>query len=202
MLRRDPWSLPCSHKASIGAQEDYPLRGCRSILLAFFLLALGLAPAWAIEPASVARAAINPIELRLMALNIYHEAKGEGRKGMLAVGWVVLNRMRDAGFPKGVEGVVQQGCQFGWVCDDRSDEPNEQRAWRAALKIAQDLLTDPPPDPTRGAMWFHQASMADPGWNGRIAPAVQIGNHLFYAKTSRLPRFVAKPRVRLQVAER
>ena len=32
-------------------------------------------------------------DIRIMALNMYHEARGEGRLGMLAVGWVVLNRM-------------------------------------------------------------------------------------------------------------
>jgi spore germination cell wall hydrolase CwlJ-like protein len=33
-----------------------------------------------------------------MALNMYHEARGEGRLGMLAVGWVVLNRMADRSY--------------------------------------------------------------------------------------------------------
>ena len=58
-----------------------------------------------------------------MALNMYHEARGEGRLGMLAVGWVVLNRMADKAYPETVAEVIYQGCQFSWVCDRRSDWP-------------------------------------------------------------------------------
>ena len=36
---------------------------------------------------------------RCLALSMYWEAKGEGREGMLAVGSVVLNRMRSDEFP-------------------------------------------------------------------------------------------------------
>ena len=64
-----------------------------------------------------------PDDIRAMALNMYHEARGEGRLGMLAVGWVVLNRMADKAYPKTVSAVVYQGCQFSWVCDRRSDWP-------------------------------------------------------------------------------
>ena len=140
----------------------------------------------------------DPGTREILALNLYHEAKGEGREGMLAVGWVVLNRLADGAFPRAVADIVTQGCQFGWLCDDRPDEPTDHRAWRRALAIAAELLTaDPPPDPTRGAMWFHNAGLADPGWcdRGRMAPSTRIGNHLFYAKADRVPRPKAKPRV-------
>ena len=76
-----------------------------------------------------------------MALNMYHEARGEGRLGMLAVGWVVLNRMADKSYPGTVAGVVYQGCQFSWVCDRRSDRPRDGSAWRRALELAAELLS-------------------------------------------------------------
>ena len=61
-----------------------------------------------------------------VALTMYWEARGEGRKGMLAVGSVVLNRVDDDRFPDSACGVVYQGgetppCQFSWWCDGRSD---------------------------------------------------------------------------------
>lgn len=173
------------------------MRRCFSVALAAVLacaLAGRGAPAAADDPAA-AGSAPDPVALQLLALNIYHEAQGEGRRGMLAVGWVVLNRATDPAFPHRVEEVVTQGCQFGWLCDDRPDGPEEGRAWRRALGVAGELLAaDPPADPTRGAMWFHHALREDPAWGDRIAPSARIGNHLFYAKTSRLPRPVAKPR--------
>lgn len=47
--------------------------------------------------------------VRCMALNLYWEARSEGREGMLAVGWVVLNRVAHPKFPNTVCGVIQQG---------------------------------------------------------------------------------------------
>ncbi len=47
--------------------------------------------------------------VRCMALNLYWEARSEGREGMLAVGWVVLNRMAHPKFPNTVCEVIQQG---------------------------------------------------------------------------------------------
>lgn len=135
--------------------------------------------------------------IHLLALNMYHEAKGEGREGMLAVGWVVLNRMADEAFPKTVEGVVFQGCQWSWTCDDRPDAPRQDGAWRQSLHLAQLLLTRPPADPTRGALWFQAASDGDPGRRPQMAPSARIGSHLFYARADRLPRPGAKPGRRL-----
>ena len=44
-----------------------------------------------------------------LALNIYHEARGEPPEGQLGVGWVVLNRVDDPRFPDSVCGVVLEG---------------------------------------------------------------------------------------------
>jgi spore germination cell wall hydrolase CwlJ-like protein len=141
--------------------------------------------------------------LELLAKNMYYEAGGEGRNGMLAVGWVVLNRVADDSFPPTIEDVVLQGCQFGWTCDERSDEPPDTRPWQLARRLAGQLLSGfPPPDPTRGGMWFHHADQEDPGWGGRIAPSVRIGGHLFYARVGRLHRPSRKPTHALQMARR
>jgi len=65
-----------------------------------------------------------------LALNIYHEARNQPTIGQVAVGQVVMNRVRDERFPDTVCGVVKQGqtyswqpdlpirnkCQFSWWC--------------------------------------------------------------------------------------
>ena len=130
------------------------MRGCASIVFAMLVACAMTEEVGAVSATSV-KPVPDPAAVRLLALNMYHEAGGEGRKGMLAVGWVVLNRMAGSSFPKTIEGVVGQGCQFGWRCDDRSDEPTHRAHWLQAQSIARELLTEPPPDPTRGAMWFH-----------------------------------------------
>lgn len=117
-----------------------------------------------------------------MALTMYWEARGEGRDGMLAVGWVVLNRVDDHRFPDTVCGVVHQGgenppCQFSWWCDGRNDRPTSRAQWDAARVLADELLTARPPDRTRGALFFHNASIESPWRRTRMA---RIGDHVFY----------------------
>jgi spore germination cell wall hydrolase CwlJ-like protein len=113
---------------------------------------------------------------------MYWEARGEGSRGMLAVGAVVLNRVEDRRFPDTACGVVFQGgetppCQFSWWCDGRSDRPTDRMQWSRSLNLAGELLTARSQDPTRGALFFHNASMKPPWRRTRTA---RIGNHIFY----------------------
>ncbi len=117
-----------------------------------------------------------------MALTLYWEARGEGRKGMTAVGWTVLNRVKHREFPSTVCGVAYQGgetppCQFSWWCDGRSDHPGERESWRTALTLAGELLSRPPSDPTHGALFYHSTAIKAPWKRNRTA---KIGSHIFY----------------------
>lgn len=117
-----------------------------------------------------------------LALALYWEARGEGERGMRAVGSVVLNRVDDERFPATVCRVVKQGgeappCQFSWWCDGKSDRPRSPKQWAAAQAIADKLLDGKSKDPTRGALFFHNTSI-DPNWPYRRT--VRIGNHVFY----------------------
>ena len=136
--------------------------------------------AWA--DTGTARAASLEEEQRCLALAMYWEARGEGRQGMIAVGWTVLNRVRSEHFPSTPCEVVHQGgeqppCQFSWWCDGKSDRPREGRNWSLAQMIAADLLTNPPPDPTAGATFFHATSVRSP-WD--LERTARIGRHVFY----------------------
>jgi hypothetical protein len=123
-------------------------------------------------------------EQQCLALAIYWEARGEGRQGMIAVGWTILNRARSEHFPATPCGVVYQGgerspCQFSWWCDGKSDRPRDRNSWTRARIIAAELLVDPPRDPTNGALFFHSKSIPVPWARMRVRTA-RIGNHIFY----------------------
>ncbi len=124
--------------------------------------------------------------VQCMALNLYWEARSEGHEGMLAVGWVVLNRMAHVKFPNTVCDVIQQGgqeppCQWSWWCDGRSDKPTEPGAWASAQEVAQQLLgPSPPEDPSFGALWFHHEKLSVPNWLKSHEPTAYIGRHIFY----------------------
>lgn len=135
---------------------------------------------------SCASTAVRPVpsrqEERCLALTLYWEARGEGRSGMVAVGWTVLNRMHSTRFPSTVCGVVLQGgetppCQFSWWCDGKSDWPRDRRSWQSAQRIAAELLTNPPRDPTHGAVFYHSTGIRSPWRRVRTA---RIGGLVFY----------------------
>lgn len=123
-------------------------------------------------------------EHQCVALALYWESRGEPEKGMFAVGWTILNRVNSREFPSTPCGVVYQGgetppCQFSWWCDGKSDRPRDRQAWRKAQVVAARLLTDPPTDPTNGALFFHSPGV-NPAWATRRERTVRIGNHVFY----------------------
>lgn len=129
-------------------------------------------------------------ELRCLALTIYFEARGEPDAGKRAVGHVVINRMRDGGFPDSMCDVVRQGgdrirhrCQFSWYCDGRSDRPQKGAEWQRSLVIAEQIYRGASVDPTHGALWYHHRAVS-PAWKKGVR-ARRIGAHLFYRALAR-----------------
>lgn len=124
----------------------------------------------------------------LFALNMYHEARSGGREGMVAVGWVVLNRLKAKGFPKTIRGVILDGgpnppCEWGWTCDRRKDAPAAGTQWRQAQKIAGEMLgRGRPADPTGGALWFHEEWRSPPAYTQSLRQTATIGGNVFYAR--------------------
>ena len=148
------------------------------------LSALALAAVWWLGEPGAAAAATRQDPADCLALALYWEAKTEGPHGMLAVAAVVLNRVAHPEFPDTVCAVVSEGgetppCQFSWWCDGKSDRPTEQRAWTLAQSLARSVVVAPPRDPTRGALFFHNTSIATP-WLRQRERTVQIGRHIFY----------------------
>jgi spore germination cell wall hydrolase CwlJ-like protein len=123
-------------------------------------------------------------EHHCLALALYWEARGETRRGMIAVGWTILNRAQSRHFPATPCAVVYQGgerppCQFSWWCDGKSDRPRYRNSWIQARVVAAELLVDPPPDPTGRALFYHSTSIGVP-WTRKRTRTARIGNHIFY----------------------
>ena len=110
---------------------------------------------------------------------LYFEARGESLKGQFAVAEVILNRVDNPDYPKSVCGVVQQGCQFSYTCDGRSDVMQDPASADRAGRIARVMLDGEPRALTRGATHFHTVNVS-PGWAHRFPRTASIGAHLFY----------------------
>lgn len=147
-------------------------------------------------------------QITCLAMNMYHEARGQGTAGQLAVTAVVLNRVNDKRFPNSICEVVYQGpireswktktdntipdedrkyypirnrCQFSWYCDGKSDKPKQLTLIDTARWAAWMILNGHVFDFTRGATHYH-ADYVNPKWNKDpdVVKIMQLDNHIFY----------------------
>lgn len=116
----------------------------------------------------------NSEDLELLARLIHGEARGEPYEGQVAVGAVVLNRVKSPGFPNTIREVIFQKNQFIAVSDGQFYlEPNE-----TAYRAARDALSGR--DPSLGALFFYNPKTAKTlYWLSTRETTVVIGNHVF-----------------------
>jgi len=137
-------------------------------------------------------------EWNCLAENIYFEARGEPKRGKIAVAMVTLNRVKSEKFPNTICEVVKQAdyskwwkethnkmvplrnrCQFSWWCDGIPEKINDHNAWRKARNIAYRVLQGRHKDVTFGSLYYH-AERVTPTWSSTFSVATVIGNHIFY----------------------
>ena len=114
-------------------------------------------------------------DLYLLARIISAEARGEPYTGQVAVGAVVLNRVKHPSFPDTLSGVIYQTDAFTAVSDGQFDQPIAESAYRAA----QDALNGS--DPSGGAIYYFNPATATSAWIWSRPLIVTIGNHRFCA---------------------
>lgn len=115
----------------------------------------------------------NSNNLNLLSRLIYGEARGEPYTGQVAVGAVVMNRVRSSSFPNTISGVIYQSGAFDVVSDGQINlTPND-----TARKAAQDALNGW--DPTYGAIYYFNPSTATNKWIWSRPMTITIGKHRF-----------------------
>lgn len=112
-------------------------------------------------------------DIALLARLIYGEARGESYVGQVAVGAVVMNRIKSASFPNTMAGVIYQKYAFTAVDDGQINlTPNA-----TAKKAAQDAMNGW--DPTYGALYYYNPATATSSWIFSRKTTVTLGNHVF-----------------------
>lgn len=112
-------------------------------------------------------------DINLLARLIYGEARGESYTGQVAVGAVVLNRVKSAAFPNTISGVIYQSYAFTAVADGQINlKPNA-----TAIAAAKDAMNGW--DPTGGAIYYYNPSTATSSWIYSRKTLTTIGNHVF-----------------------
>lgn len=114
-------------------------------------------------------------DVYLLARLISAEARGEPYTGQVAVGAVVMNRIRHPSFPNTLSGVIYQSGAFSCLADGQFNEPISDSAYRAA----RDALGGY--DPTGGAIYYFNPATATSKWIWSRPLLVVIGKHRFCA---------------------
>ncbi len=112
-------------------------------------------------------------EQNLIAKFISAEARGESYKGQVAVGAVILNRVKHASFPDTVSGVVYQNGAFDCVYNGQINQSTTE----TAKKAAKDAINGW--DPSGGAIYYYNPKTAKSDWIKSRPVVSVIGNHVF-----------------------
>ena len=111
--------------------------------------------------------------LNLLSRVIYGESRGEPYTGQVAVGAVVMNRIKSSSFPNTLSGVVYQSGAFDAVKDGQVNLTPDS----TARKAAQDAMNGW--DPSYGAIYYFNPSTATNKWIWSRPMTVTIGKHRF-----------------------
>lgn len=115
-----------------------------------------------------AASAVSGSELDLLAAIIQCEAGGESHEGKVAVGAVVLNRVRSGQFPDNITDVVYQSGQFSPVASGILSNVLAQGARSDCYEAAREALAGA--KPVGDCLYFNSGS----------GQGIQIGNQHFY----------------------
>lgn len=112
-------------------------------------------------------------DVDLLAKVISAEARGESYEGQVAVGAVILNRVKHPSFPDSISGVVYQNGAFSCVNDSNWYAPVAESARRAA----QDAINGW--DPSGGAIYYFNAKKTSDSFMHSRPVVRVIGDHRF-----------------------
>lgn len=125
-------------------------------------------------------------EMQCLATAIYFEARGEAYRGQVAVGQVVLNRVKHRLYPSTICGVVFQNqhkrnaCQFSFACDGIPERVTEPKAWKQAQEIAKGVVDGTLYLSEVGYATHYHATYVYPHWAPRMKKVTKVGLHVFY----------------------
>ena len=112
-------------------------------------------------------------EIYLLARIIHGEARGEPYVGKVAVGAVVLNRVRHPSFPNTIAGVIYQAGAFDAVADGQINLTPDNESLRAARDAMNGW------DPSGGCIYYFNPATSTSKWIWTREVRLSIGQHNF-----------------------
>ena len=114
-------------------------------------------------------------DIQLLARAINGEARGENYEGQVAVGAVILNRVKHPDFPNTIAGVIYEPGAFTAVSDGQINHPisEDSTVYKAARDAANGW------DPTGGCIYYFNPNTATNKWIWSRPLVKVIGKHRF-----------------------
>lgn len=112
-------------------------------------------------------------DVELLGKLISAEARGESYEGQVAVGAVVLNRVKHPSFPDSISGVIYQNGAFSCVNDSNWYAAIADSARRAAIDALNGW------DPSGGAIYYYNAKKTTNSFMHSRPVIKVIGDHRF-----------------------
>jgi len=144
------------------------------ITLAVFLLSGGILPPDSAAKAAAAKTGtVSSNDVYVLSKIISGEARGESFLGQVAVGAVIVNRVKNRNFPNSVYGVVFEPGAFTAV----SDGQYYGNPTASAVKAAQSAISGW--DPSYGALYYWNPATSTSRWIWSRRIIARIGKHVF-----------------------
>lgn len=118
-------------------------------------------------------------EHKCLSEALYFEARGESKEGIIAVGNVILNRVKDPKYPNTICKVINQKNQFSYKWDNNSDIPSNKNIYKRIQLVAFDILHGARIIPDN-ILYYHNIKIK-PNWTKCLKYCKIIGNHIFYS---------------------
>ena len=170
----------CKYKIKLNIEMRDILKNLRKIMIVMcILLIIGtiftiVSDQNKLENTSYAKAT-NSSDIQLMARAINGEARGEPYEGQVAVGAVILNRVKSSQFPNSISGVIYQAGAFTAVSDGQINSPISENS--TVYKAARDAINGW--DPTGGCIYYFNPDTATNKWIWSRPLVKVIGKHRF-----------------------
>jgi len=125
-------------------------------------------------------------DLQIGAATAFMEASGESLEGQRGVCHVLINRLKDGRWGKTLAAVCLAPSQFSsWDTTDPNRKrlaltPDNDSTLTNLSALLRGILAGDDEDPTGGALWYFNPSLALPSWASSYIQTAKLGNQVFY----------------------
>lgn len=113
-----------------------------------------------------------------LALNVYHEGRGEPRAGKIAIAHVTITRATKR--RRSVTDIIQQPHQFSWYSDGKPDDIKDHEAFVSCLEAVATAMAQRLGGYTMDGIDHYHHKDITPDWTGPMKMVAAIGDHIFY----------------------